>query len=91
MNTFSRRSFATTSSDTSLCVRAQVLGDSFICRYEAGGQTLRRVEVADDLLVATNDLRDRLFCWTPGKPANPKVTIPISRISRQSVQDFCLV
>ncbi|MFQ5495393.1 MAG: hypothetical protein ACE5EX_08435, partial [Phycisphaerae bacterium] len=77
--------------DTSLHVHARVLGDTFACRYEAGGQTLRRVEVAPDLLVATNDLRDRLICWTPGRPASPSATIPVSRLCGRSIQDVCLV
>jgi hypothetical protein len=77
--------------DTSPRVRAQVLGDTFACEYEAGGQTLRRVEVAADLLVATNDLRDRLFCWTPGQPHRPAATIGISSLSGRSIQDICLV
>jgi hypothetical protein len=77
--------------DTSVQVHARVLGDSFACRYEAGGQTLRRVEVAPDLLVATNDLRDRLICWTPGEPARPFATIGVARICQRSVQDVCLV
>ncbi len=78
-------------SDTSLHVHARVLGDSFSCRYEAGGQTLRRVEVAADLVIATNDLRDRLICWTPGDPEKPNATIGVSRICGRSVQDVCLV
>ena len=77
--------------DTSVYVHARVLGDSFACRYEAGGQTLRRVEVAPDVLVATNDLRDRLICWTPGEPARPFATIGVSRICQRSIQDVCLV
>lgn len=77
--------------DTSLYVHARVLGDNFTCRYEAGGQTLRRVEVAPDLLVATNELRDRLICWTPGQPAQPAAVVQVSRICGHSVQDVCLV
>lgn len=77
--------------DTSLYVHARVLGDSFTCRYEAGGQTLRRVEVAGDLIAATNDLRDRLICWTPGRPDQPVAIIPVSRFCGRSVQDVCLV
>ena len=77
--------------DTSLHVHARVLGDNFTCRYEAGGQTLRRVEVAPDMLVATNDLRDRLICWAPGRPATPKATIGVSRLCGHSIQDVCLV
>lgn len=78
-------------SDTSLYVHALVLGDTFTCRYEAGGQTLRRVEVAPDMLVATTELRDRLIVWKPGRPSQPEATISVSRICNRSVQDVCLV
>lgn len=77
--------------DTSLRVHARVIGDAFSCGYEAGGQTLRRVEVAPDLIVATNDLRDRLLCWSPNDPARPKATIGVSSICGRSIQDACLV
>jgi hypothetical protein len=77
--------------DTSLCAHARVLGDNFTCRYEAGGQTVRRVEVADDLLVATNDLRDRLFLWKLGEPGRPFATINVAAITQHSIQDVCLV
>ena len=77
--------------DTSLYVHAMVLGDTFTCHYEAGGQTLRRVEVAPDMLVATNELRDRLILWKPGQPENPASTIAVSRLCNRSVQDVCLV
>lgn len=78
-------------SDTSLCVHARVMGDTFACRYEAGGQTLRRVEVAPDVIVATNDLRDRLICWSPGSPERPSAVIEVARLCGRSVQDVCLV
>ena len=77
--------------DTSIHAHARVLGDNFSCRYEAGGQTLRRLEVADDLLVATNDVRDRLFCWKPGEPERPSATVSVAAIAQHSVQDVCLV
>ncbi len=77
--------------DTSLHVHARVLGDNFECRYEAGGQTLRRVEVAPDMLVGTNDLRDRLICWSPGQPKQPTATLAVSRLCGHSIQDVCLV
>jgi hypothetical protein len=77
--------------DTSLQVHARVIGDSFVCAYEAGGQTLRRVEVAPDLIAATTDIRDRIICWSPGVPGKPSGTIPVSRLTGHSVQDVCLV
>ncbi len=77
--------------DTSMYVHAAVLGDSFTCRYEAGGQTLRRVDVAPDLFVATTELRDRLICWLPWQPARPVETIAVSAQCGRSVQDVCLV
>lgn len=77
--------------DTTPHVHARVLGDNFACRYEAGGQTLRRVEAADDVLVAINDLRDRLICWSPGKPDKPLAVVPVAAMTGHSVQDVCLV
>ncbi len=77
--------------DTSHRIYARVLDDTFTCHYEAGGQTLRRVEVADDLIVATNDLRDRLICWTPGKPSKPTAVIQVGALTGRTVQDVCLV
>ncbi|MCO6437736.1 MAG: hypothetical protein J5J06_11660 [Phycisphaerae bacterium] len=77
--------------DTTLHVTSRVLGDTFLCRYEAGGQTLRRVEVAPDALVATNDLRDRLIVWRPGQPARPELIVPVGSQTGRSVQDVCLV
>ncbi|MEK7755947.1 MAG: hypothetical protein AAB385_01920, partial [Planctomycetota bacterium] len=77
--------------DTSHRVQTRVLGDTFTCHYEAGGQTLRRVEVAPDLLVATTELRDRLICWTPGNPDKPFTSIALASLTGRSVQDVCLV
>ena len=77
--------------DTSLAVLARVLGDTFTCRYEAGGQTLRRTEVASDLIVATNELRDRLICWRPGQPAKPYGVAQVARLTGRSIQDVCLL
>ncbi len=77
--------------DTSPAVFARVIGDTFSCRYEAGGQTLRRVEAAADLIVATNEVRDRLICWKPGCPDKPGCVVQVSRLSGHSIQDVCLV
>ncbi|UCE59766.1 MAG: hypothetical protein JSU63_20280 [Phycisphaerales bacterium] len=77
--------------DTSPRLRACVLGDSFTCEYEAGGQTLRRVEVAPDLMAVTNELRDRLICFKPGQPDRPWATVQVSALCRRSIQDVCLV
>ncbi len=77
--------------DTSHRIHARVLGDSFTCHYEAGGQTLRRVEVAPDVLVATTELRDRLVCFSPGDPTRPSASIPLASLTGRTVQDVCLV
>jgi hypothetical protein len=77
--------------DTSLSAQARVVGDSFACRYEAGGQTIRRVAVAGDLLVGLNDLRDRLFLWTPGRPQQPAAIIPVAASTGRTIQDVCLL
>ncbi|MEE9296021.1 MAG: SPFH domain-containing protein [Phycisphaerae bacterium] len=83
-----RRLFYT---ETSLAVFARVIGDTFICRYEAGGQTLRRVEVAPDVIVATNEVRDRLICWRPGQPDAPYGVASVSQLTSHSIQDVCLI
>jgi hypothetical protein len=77
--------------DTSLAVHGRVLGDSFASRYEAGGQTIRRAEVAPDLIAATTDARDRVLLWTPEEPAHPSAVLAISRLTGHSVQDICLL
>ncbi len=77
--------------DTSTAVHAQVVGDAFRCRYEAGGQTIRRAEFAPDWIVGTNETRDRLFCWPTGKPASPPTVLPVAQLSGRSIQDVCLV
>jgi hypothetical protein len=77
--------------DTSPRIHARVIGDSFTFHYEAGGQTLRRAKVATDLIVATNELRDRLFCWSPASPDKPSCIIQIGAMTGRNVQDFCLV
>ena len=77
--------------DTSTAVHAQVVGDVFRCRYEAGGQTIRRAEFAPDWIVGTNETRDRLFCWPTGKPASPPTVLPAAQLSGHSIQDVCLV
>lgn len=77
--------------DTSIYAHARVPGDSFTCRYEAGGQTLRRLNVADDLIVATTDLRDRLLCWAPNRPERTIAQVGVSALTQRTVQDVCLV
>jgi hypothetical protein len=83
-----RRLFYT---DTSLAVFSRVVDDTFICRYEAGGQTIRRAEVAPDCLVATNEARDRLFLFSMGDPSKPRAVIPVSQTTAHSIQDITLV
>jgi hypothetical protein len=77
--------------DTSTSLHAQVIGDAFTCRYQAGGQTIRRAEVAPDLVVATNETRDRLFCWPTASPSSAPSVVMVSQITGRSIQDFCLL
>jgi hypothetical protein len=77
--------------DTTLAVYARVLGDSFVCRYEAGGQVPRRVESAEDWVVAVNDVRDRLLCWHTSNPKHPVHLLPVSQITGRSIQDVAIV
>lgn len=77
--------------DTTLAVFSRVIGDSFTCRYEAGGQTLRRVEPAADYVAATNDARDRIILFAADKPEQPAAVIPVSQLTGRSIQDACLI
>ncbi|MCA9250023.1 MAG: hypothetical protein KDA54_02730 [Phycisphaerales bacterium] len=77
--------------DTSLAVYSQVLDDSFVCRYEAGGQTIRRAECAADLIVAINDARDRIVIWNGNEPKHPAQTVSIAQLTGHSTQDVCLI
>ncbi len=77
--------------DTSISAQAQVVGDSYTCRYEAGGQTIRRIDVADDMIVATNEPRDRLIIWSPGQPDRPSAVVPVGAMVQRSIQDVCLI
>jgi hypothetical protein len=77
--------------DTSLAVYCRVLGDTFACRYEAGGQTIRRAECAADVVAATTDARDRVLLWKTDQPQHPASVVSILRLTGHSVQDVCLV
>ncbi|MGB0716353.1 MAG: SPFH domain-containing protein [Phycisphaerae bacterium] len=68
----------------------RVLDDSFVMHYEAGGQTLRRAEANRNVVVAMNDLRDRLICWTPGEGDRATHVIPVAAAHQAHIQDFCL-
>lgn len=77
--------------DTTLAVYCRVIGDAFTCRYEAGGQTIRRAVCAPDVLAATTDARDRVLFWTPDAPQRPAAIVNVTRLTGHSVQDICLV
>ena len=77
--------------DTSPRAHCIVPGESYACRFEAGGQTLRRVAARPDLIVAMNEPRDRLIVWNPTNPDRPSGVIPIAATLGRSVQDVCLV
>ncbi|NOT00917.1 MAG: hypothetical protein HOP29_09835 [Phycisphaerales bacterium] len=77
--------------DASAGVSAKVLDDRLTCRYEAGGQTVLRVEVAYDLIAGTTEMRDRLICWLPGEPGKPHSVAAVGRVTHHSIQDVCLI
>jgi hypothetical protein len=77
--------------DTSSAVTAWTWGDDSGWRFEAGGQTLLRVRVGPDLLVATNERRDRLLCWPVHDPGAAPIIVPVARLAGHSVQDVCLI
>ncbi|MCP4592149.1 MAG: hypothetical protein GY842_15550 [bacterium] len=77
--------------DTTLAVFARVLGDTFTCRYHAGGQTLQRAEAAADLVVAMDDPRWSLLVWRSNQPDRPLANINIHNLTDHSIQDITLV
>lgn len=78
-------------SDTSSVVHALMLDEACSTRYEAGGQTLRRVEPSQDLMVALTEMRDRLLLWKTGQPSVAFATVNVVGLCGHTVQDFCLV
>ncbi|MCB9850912.1 MAG: hypothetical protein H6817_09450 [Phycisphaerales bacterium] len=77
--------------DTTLAVFSRVIGDTFTCRYEAGGQTVRRAECAADVVAGTTDARDRILIWRADEPHQPVSVININRLTGRSIQDACLI
>ena len=78
-------------SDESTALNAQVVGDSYICRYDGREQHVRRAAASGDWLVAMNDNRDRLLYWRPHEPTAPAATVNIGRLTSRSIQDFAIV
>lgn len=70
---------------------AMVMGDNYVCRYEAAGQLVRRAAAADDLFVAMNDSRDRLIAWKPDQPDRPIAGVIIPHLTGTALQDVCIV
>lgn len=78
-------------SDTSVCIHARVLGDTFTWRYEASGQTLRKAAVAPDLIAVVTDLRDRVLLFRGHEPSRPSAVLLVSQCTGRSVQDVVLI
>jgi len=72
-------------------LNAQVVGDSYICRYDGKEQRVRRAAVAGDWLVAMNGNRDRLLYWRPHELEAPSATVNVGRLTGRSIQDLCIV
>lgn len=72
-------------------LQSMVVGDTFVCRYETGGEGVRRCAVAGDVFVAIDDLRDRLICWRPGGAKAPYAVIAVAAQCGHTIQDVCLV
>ncbi len=77
--------------DTSLYAHARVLGDNFSARYEAGGQTIKKLESAPDLLVGTTEVGDRILIWSPDQPHRPIASIIVHEMTNRWVKDVCLL
>jgi hypothetical protein len=55
------------------------------------GQAIRRAWVTDDVIVALNEPRDRLFVANANMPDRAGREVPISRLVGRSIQDACIV
>lgn len=76
--------------DTTSAAYARMLGDQFECRYESGGQPVRWVEGADDWIVGTTELRDRLLCWRPSSPERIEAVVSVGAMCGHPIQDVKL-
>jgi hypothetical protein len=52
---------------------------------------LRQAWWSDDLVVATDDHRGRLFFWRLGEPDQPYATADIGWMCSNRVQDVCIL
>lgn len=77
--------------DRGNALQALVVEDSYIRRYESGSTPVRRAAVAEDVLVAMNDNRDRLIAWDPRDPSNPAAMVIVPHLTGSTIQDLCIV
>lgn len=77
--------------DRENALQAMVVEDSYTRRYESGNVPVRRAAVADDLFVAMNDNRDRLFAWRPNDPAKPVSVLIVPHLTGNTIQDLCVI
>lgn len=77
-------------SDTSIQFYERIVGEPWALEYSSGGTTLRRVEMASDLLVATNEMRDRLVLFHVGECDHPVATVNVGQLTGHAIQDVCL-
>lgn len=77
-------------SDTSIQFYERIVGEPWALEYSSGGTTLRRVEMAPDLLAATNEMRDRLVLFHPGECDHPVATVNVGQLTGHAIQDVCL-
>jgi len=77
--------------DDSSAVKELVLGDTVMEQYVAPGERLRQAWWSDDLVVAVNDHRNRVFLWRVGEPDHPFASADIGWMCSGRVQDVCLI
>jgi hypothetical protein len=77
--------------DYSPGITARFLEDALACRYQSGGEEFGRAMAADDLIIAVNTQRDRMFLWHPYEPAAPYAVVPVALWTGHSIQDASLI
>jgi hypothetical protein len=77
--------------DDGMAVKELILDDTVVEQYLAGGQRLRQAWWSDELIVATDDHRSRLFFWRIGEPDRPYATTDIGWICSNRIQDACML
>jgi hypothetical protein len=74
-----------------LGVRGLYPDEGLVTELLPAAHPIRRAWVADDVIVALNESRDRLFVANANTPARAAREVAVSRLVSRSIQDACIV